>query len=920
MRYLTRLHWPLVSFLLAQSSHEIDSLQRIVSSSKVQDSVRLVAYISLAKIYLDINERQAWEYARKAFPLAIRIKDKRRQALSLYYQASALYYLRSYDQATRLLMEAESLMKHIPPDTGLRVQVLNLKGSLVENLDNPLEAKALYEEALSLAQQASQPRFVILTLINLAELYKKLQLYELAEENIQRALSLAKQAKEEEYQRNALKTLFNLRIKQGQIEEALAIQKQILDIARQVGIKSWIKDAYGFAITQVALLGLRSQVDSLLDQARLELGKDSLLWAELLSWVATEGFYATGAFAQAKDMYQAALTIAEAKGSLELAVSVLLNLANIYTRQALFPQAMEHLLRARRICEERKDTTRLPMVMTAIGEVYFEQGEWNKALEAFNEAAYYANLATDPALPYKIAANLAAAYTRIGNYEAARNLFGESKLLAEESEDWRAAATACINLARLDLERGLLDSALQSLKLAQRYAEKARDPYAIANVHILRGEIAIKRNLRKEAIAAYQQARLLLEPIEAYTALAAVYEKLIRLYGEEKMYDRAYALFFPLLRAISRVSDEESVRKLTRMELDYLHQKEKDEQQRRLEAEKLRVEKARQITWVIIISATLLIFAAGIILLVLYRANQREKEANAELARRNQLIEEQKSLLEEKNEALERANRDIEESIQYARRIQLAILPDLTSFYERFPESFVLYLPRDVVSGDFYYFYPLNSCQSLLAVADCTGHGVPGAFMSLIGSTLLNRIAQEEGPKEPAFILQRLDEELRTTLHHTASTQEKIKDGMDIALCLLDTQKRELYFAGARRPLFLFTPEGEFVELKGSRRSIGGDIVQQELAFEGHVISLRPGISFYLFSDGIVDQFGWEREPGKEPRRAKFMPKRLRQLLQNSYTLPAAAQKEKIENTLTEWRGNIEQIDDICIIGVRYME
>ncbi|MCX7606524.1 MAG: SpoIIE family protein phosphatase, partial [Bacteroidia bacterium] len=828
----------------------------------------------------------------------------------------ALYYQGSYDQATSLLNRAESLLTRIPPDTGIIVQILNLKAFLAENRGDNLEAKSLYEKAYSLAQQSGNPRLMIITLINQAELYRRIQLHELAEETILQALTLAEKTREVEYQRNALKTLSALRIQQGRVEEALVFQKRILDIARETGIREWLKDAYGFIITQAAHKGL-PQVDSLLHQAEKELSNDSLLWAELLNWIAAEGFYPVGSLARAKDLYQTALTIAEARGEPTLAIRTLLNLANIYTRQALYPQAMEHLLRARRLCEDRKDSTLLPMVTMALGEIYFSQDNWTKALEAFTEAAYYANLAPDPAFPFKVSTNLAAVQAKLGNVEAARNLFRESKLLAEESEDWRSAANACINLARLDLDQGLTDSALTDLALAQKYAEKSRDPYTLANVHMSRGEILSNRKLFSQAIQQYEIARKLLEPLEAYSELAEVYEKLIRLYGQLRAYDKAFALFFPLLEATQRLSNEESIRALTRMELDYLHQKEKDAQERQIEAEKLRAEKARQITWVIISSAALILAAAAIVLIVLYRANRREKEINAELAERNRLIEEQKTLLEEKNEALERAKRDIEESILYARRIQLAILPDLQPFYERFPESFVLYLPRDVVSGDFYYFHPLSPHQSLLAVADCTGHGVPGAFMSMIGSTLLNRIAQEEGPKDPAFLLQRLDEELRVTLHHTM-TQDKIKDGMDIGLCLIDTETHELHFAGARRPLLVISPEGELIELKASRRSIGGDLLQQEFPFEGHSLPLRAGTSFFLFSDGIVDQFGWEKEPGKEPRRTKFMQRRLRQLLQRIHSLPASQQREAIEDTYHKWRGDIEQIDDICIIGVRY--
>lgn len=905
-----------MSALWAQSPQEIDSLERIVQSRRSSEADRLAAHVTLAKLYLNINERRAFEHARQAFLLAQRYKDVRRQILSLYYQASALYYLRLYESSGRFLARTESLLAYQPADTAIRVQVLNLHGALAEQQGDFLQAKSYYEQALEKARSSADKRLYAMTLINLAELHLSMRLYELAEEATQEALRAAEATGEKEYVRNALKTLALVYVKQGRAKEAMALYGKIIALGREVGVLEWVEDGYGFAIVQAAQMGL-SGVDSLLHAAEAELAqKAPLLWAKLLNWVASEGFYEVGSLARAKDLYQKALDLAEKQDS-TLAIRVLLNLANLYSRQALYPQAMELLFRARELSEKKGDSALLPMVFNALGEVYFAQEEWRKATEAFNKAADFAYLAEDPAFPFRIATNLAAAQAKLGNLTAAQNLFRESLLLATEMEDWEAATNACINRARLEIEQGRPDSALSALQQAEKYAQKVRNPYPLANILLMRGELLARVGRLAQAVAAYDKARTLLESLEAYPELAEVYEQLIRLYGRLGQYQKAYDLIFPLVEAIKRTSNEENVRSLTRLELEYLHQKEKDAQERQIEAEKLRAEKARQVTWVIILSAGLVLGAAAVVLVVLYRANRREKEINAELAERNRLIESQKHLLEEKNEALERAKQDIEESILYARRIQLAILPDLKPFQERFTDSFVLYMPRDVVSGDFYYYYPLSDHESLLGVADCTGHGVPGAFMSMIGSTLLNRLAQEEGPKEPAFLLQRLDEELRATLHQTLS-QDQVKDGMDIGLCYVDERRGQLHFAGARRPLFVFTPESEFIELKASRRSIGGDVLQQKVPFEGYILPLQAGLSFYLFSDGVVDQFGWEKVPGKPPRRTKFLPRRLRELFERIHSLPASEQKAILEATLLDWRGDIEQLDDICVIGVRY--
>lgn len=905
------------SLVWAQSKHEIDSLERLVQRPRLPDTTYAAAYINLSKAYLNINERKALNYARQALTFAKRAQDLRRQVLSLYYQASALYYAGSFDQANVLLSQTESLMTRMTPDVGLTVQILNLKAALAENIGNAVEAQNLYQRSLEKARRSGQSRLIAMTLINIAEFYINLNLYELAEESINEAIAIAEKTNELEYLRNALKTLSRLYVKQGKYEEALQVQRRIIEVARQAGIREWIKEAYGFAITQAAGAGL-SHADTLLKEAEYVLSGDTLLWAELLNWVAAEGFIPQGQYARAKDLLQTALTLARSIGDSAFVVRILLNFSNVYTTQALYPQAMELLLEARRICEALRDSTLLPLVLNNLGKIYSEQEEWQKALEYYSMAATYANLAPVRNFPFQVASNLAVSHIKLGNIDAARNLFRESLLLAEDAEDWQSAARAFINLAMLELEQKNVAIARQYLQKAIQYAQKSRDPYTIAVAYLSQGQFGLQTGQLHEAIAAYEKARQTLEPLEAYSELAEVYEKLILLYGRIRAYDKAYQYIQPLLEATRRLSDKENAQAMTRLELNYLYQKEREEKERQLEAERLRSEKARQITWVIIISAIVLIAAAAGFSVVLYRKNQREREINAELAKRNRLIEDQKALLEKQKADLERAKQEIDESIQYAKRIQLAILPDLSPLYERFPESFVLYLPRDVVSGDFYFFHPLSPTQSLLAVADCTGHGVPGAFMSMIGTTLLNRLAQEEGPKDPAFLLQRLDEELRLTLHHTLNQdKENIKDGMDIALCMIDTEKHLLHFAGAKRPLFIFSPEGDFTEIKGSRRAIGGDNFQLNTPFESHTIPLRPRMSFYLFSDGIVDQFGWEKS-ASGVKRTKFMPRRLRELLANTLHLPTAEQKAYIEAFITEWRGDIEQLDDICLIGVRY--
>jgi len=907
-----------LALLWGQRHGEIDSLEGLLRRPKVADTTMLSAYTNLSRLYLSVDAAKALSYARRLSERAQKVKDLRRQVLGWYYQAAAHYYLGRYEESDRTLMWAESLFRYLPPDTGILVQFRSLQAAILEGRkEDPAVILSAYQEALSLARQKGEPRLIVMVLNNLADFYLKRGFYDSARPLLEESKSLAEKSGEADHLHDVYARLSEYYRQQGMIDSALVVLRWLEELGKRKGVLKWVHESYAQRIRTALEGGRIEAVDTLLKQGEAHLRGDSLLLAQFLNEVGSD-LYEKGILNQAKALWEQALAIAEAAPYPVIAIRAYLNLGSLYERQADYPKALENFLHARKLCDKYRDTVRLPMVMMNIGNVYFAQEQYDKALQAYSEAATYAYLAENPDFPARVAANLAVTYANIGDYQTARSLLQESGLLAEAEENWSAAATALINLARIDIERGAYEEALRDLQKAARYVQKSKDPYLLARIHLTRAHIYYQKKSYVNAIQEYEAARPILEDQSAYQELEEVYSKLSELYAQIGQYQKAYQVARKLADTIRRLSNEENTRALTRLEMSYLFEKEKERQAQLLREEQIRAEKARQLTLVVLVSAILVLATAMFGIITLYRANKKEKEANAELARRNALIEEQKRLLEEKNEALERAKRDIEESIQYARRIQMAILPDLSQLYARLPESFVLYWPRDVVSGDFYYFYPISDRISVLALADCTGHGVPGAFMSMIGSTLLNKLSQEEGIKDAATYLERLDEELRATIHNTIG-ESKVKDGMDIGLCLIDHSQHYMHFAGAKRPLYLFRPDGTFIEIKGTRRSIGGDNLADQVPFENHEIRLEEGMSFYLFSDGIVDQFGWEIAEGKPPRRTKFMPRRLKELLEKIRTLPAAEQKERIEMAIMDWRGDIEQIDDICVIGVRYL-
>lgn len=255
---------------------------------------------------------------------------------------------------------------------------------------------------------------------------------------------------------------------------------------------------------------------------------------------------------------------------------------------------------------------------------------------------------------------------------------------------------------------------------------------------------------------------------------------------------------------------------------------------------------------------------------------------------------------------IEQKNKDITDSIAYAKRIQDSLLPSSEKIAEAF-DHFVYYQPRDIVSGDFYWFCEKED-KYFLAVADCTGHGVPGAFMSMIGHALLNEIVNILHITDAGKILDALDDKLHKALQKSDNDYTSPSDGMDIAICVFDKKLKTVQYSGAFRPLLLLR-NNQITEYKGDRFAIGGSFVENK-KFSTHTIDLQQGDHIYLSSDGYVDQFG-----GDEGKKLKT--KNFKELLINIHKHPLKHQENKIISTFEEWKQDYEQVDDILVIGLK---
>ena len=295
---------------------------------------------------------------------------------------------------------------------------------------------------------------------------------------------------------------------------------------------------------------------------------------------------------------------------------------------------------------------------------------------------------------------------------------------------------------------------------------------------------------------------------------------------------------------------------------------------------------------------TITIFSTTLIFLFIrYRTNSIKKE--------NKLLE---NKVTERTKELAEKNRDITSSIEYAKRIQEAILPSKELIFARLKNAFILYKPKDIVSGDFYWFGEKDNYK-IIAVVDCTGHGVPGAFMSMIGHNLLNQIVSEKGVFDPGIILEKLHKGVQSALkqgHNDVDTN----DGMDVSILSLNTDTRECLWSGAFRSLVIVNDEGDIEKIDGNKYPVGGAQLDFERKFTTHVRNLHKNDCLYMFTDGYADQFGGIK--GK-----KFMVKQFHDNLKSIHQYSIFEQQKELENKFNDWRRDFEQVDDVLVIGIK---
>ncbi len=536
----------------------------------------------------------------------------------------------------------------------------------------------------------------------------------------------------------------------------------------------------------------------------------------------------------------------------------------------------------------------------------YEQMNTSFALSYLNQAAKYAD-SMDNNSQNTLYTAYGNTYRNLGKFDSALYFYNRNLKLINKDDDKVHYGAMVGNIGNIYFDMGRLDEALEKQFESLEYFKMASDSLdieiaygTIADIYLKKGNYKLSLEYYNKATAMSLRLGFKEELLYNYTGLYQCYEQM----GDYKEAYKAYKLYHAYNDSVRNV---EMTKKITEQELTYRFSNQQKEQ-------RLIQEGKDQLTAEQIKRQRLTIYAglAGAVVLLIFlivsvRNSNIRKRINKQLESSHAEINQQKNVIEHKN-------REITDSIMYASRIQQGILPDVEEIRSLLPNSFLFYRPRDIVSGDFYWMKKLNGSDKVgfddmvgVVVADCTGHGVPGAFMSFIGSTILNQTLNNKKVNGPAAALNYLNEQLPLTLKSKIKSGQ-INDGMEAGICVINKTKNKLFFAGANLNL-IHIRNGNVNEIKGDKHSIGLNIEQRK-TFTDNEISLEKGDCIYMFSDGYPDQFGGEK--GK-----KYKYKNLVNFLKENCHLSAEEQLEKLSDNFDNWKGNLEQLDDVLLFGLK---
>ena len=597
--------------------------------------------------------------------------------------------------------------------------------------------------------------------------------------------------------------------------------------------------------------------------------------------------YQFGDYSRAVGLYKRALEYFEKIDNSKGISSCYNNMGNVFEEQQNYEKAQDYYTRALDLNRKLGETRNIGTCLNNLGEIHLKQNQIRQARTYFHQSLEYRQKTNDKRGISAVYSNLAMMNLKTRNYSQSLDQLHKALKLDNEIGDKKGMAEDMISLARVYLEQGRLNQATSFARQGRQISDTIQAP------------------LQKKS---------------ALEVLAQVYEKRGD-YRRALQYNRAFE------EIEDRLFNEQKNQQIEELETKYqLEQKQQEiHRQEELIDRKENLIRKQQVQKYAYIGGIVFVLAISILIYLNYRQkrninkllieqNEEIESQNEELIQQNEEIrnqrdelERQRNLTHEQSNEIAVKNDEITSSIEYAKSIQSSLLMDERSIRQLLPDHFMLFKPKDIVSGDFYWLHQKDG-QVMFATVDCTGHGVPGAFMSLLGMSFLNDVVQERKQLEAGDVLNRL----RTKVIHALRQEVPDKDNrnnMDVALCIWDKEKAQLQYAGAYNPLYLVR-NGELNEYKANRMAIGMEN-KLEQSFTTQYLQLQPGDTIYLFTDGYPDQLN-------DMQHEKMNLSRFKKLIKEVAPLDLRDQKIRMDEHFESWKGRYEQVDDVLVMGVRF--
>ena len=625
-------------------------------------------------------------------------------------------------------------------------------------------------------------------------------------------------------------------------------------------------------------------------------------------------YFINGGTDSAYANYSKALNIDVAYGFQKNLIMDYTHLGRVQASKGNIDKALENLFKGLNLAKKISDREQEADCLFRIAVIYDRQDQPQKAITFCENAVQIQKEIGDSAGMAYSYHRMGLAYEGIKRYEEALKYLEISYEIRKKVGAVAQYGASLNGIGLVYMDKGEYQKALIKFYDAYKSWSAVNDKEGIVIATGNLGELSMKMGDDENALKYFLQSAKLSEEIHALSFQKGSLRSLASLYYKRGEYKVAYDYFNKYSDLRDKLYSDENSQRMAQMQSQY--ESEQKEQKIELLTKEKQLQKSELGQKRIFVNALL---AGGILLLVLafmvfnrYRIKQKANDALqvafSEIEHKNNKLIEVYNTLEQNRDVLALKNKEITDSIKYAKRLQQAILPADSYIDSILPDSFVLYKPKDIVSGDFYWLEK-HKDLILFAAVDCTGHGVPGAFMSIVGYNLLNQAVNENGIITPNLILNALNKNITKTLRQSPE-DSIVKDGMDIALCSINAEKTKLQYSGAYNSLWLIRNK-ELVEYKADKHPIGLFVGEELNQFTNHEIDLKKGDIVYVFTDGFADQFGG-------PKGKKFKYKQLQQLLLQISETPMKEQKVALEATIESWKGDLEQVDDILIMGVKF--